>query len=240
MAGDASSLSELLASAEQDLRRAVSIDPGRARAWSSLSDLLLLARQEFAEAKIAAENAYEADPFLGKAEEILSRLQQAALDAGEYEEARRWALEGRRRFPDVADFVAAELMLLTLLPAERGDSDRAWALADTIVGLSPPHSAARHGTMAKMQVVMVLGRAGFADSARAVLERTRDEAGDRGSIAYEEAAAWLAIGDEERCLEALRIHVDAYPEDRAYLSSDTWFEALWEDPRFQELVSTAS
>ena len=237
MAGDASDASEL-AAAEQDLRQAVSSDADRARAWSSLSDLLQFARQEFAEAKVAAENAYEADPFLEEAEEILSRLQQATLDAGEYEEARRWAREGRRRFPDVVDFVAAELILLTLLPPEPMDGERAWALADTIVAHSPPHLATRHDRMAKMQVVMVLGRGGLADSARAVLVRTRAAADDPEAIAYEEAAAWLAIGDEEQSLSALRTHLTAYPEDRTYLTSDTWFEALWDDPRFQELVGT--
>ena len=236
----ASEFSELLDGAERDLRTAVALDPRRARAWSSLSMLLHQARAEFAESRTAAQRAYEADPFLEEASDILKGLAQAYLDLGELEEASRWAAEGRRRFPDVVDFVAAELMILTLKRPEASDVNRAWSLADTIIALSPPTRLREATPMARMQVANVIGRAGLADSAQSVIERTRDEAGEEARVlsVYEEAAAWLAIGQSEESLEALGVYLDAYPQERTYLASDTWFEALWADPRFQELVST--
>ena len=91
-----------------------------------------------------------------------------------------------------------------------------------------------------MQVAIVIGRAGLSDSARSVIERTRLQAGEEARVlsAYEEAAAWLAIGETEASLEALGLFLDAYPQERTYLTSDAWFEMLWDDPRFQELVRT--
>jgi TolB-like protein/tRNA A-37 threonylcarbamoyl transferase component Bud32 len=239
-ATESSPLSELLAGAERDLRAAVALDPMRARAWGYLSLLLLQARAEFAEAKTAARRAYEADPFLEEASDVLMRLVQASVDLEEYEEARRWAAEGSRRFPGNVDFAASELIFLTQTPPMAGDADRAWALAEKILALTPPTRREEHMPMGRMQVAIVIARAGLADSARSVIERTRNKAGQQARVlsAYEEAAAWLAIGEEDECLEALALHVEANPQERTYVSSDSWFEALWNDPRFQELVST--
>ena len=202
--------------------------------------LLHQARAEFAEAKTAAQRAYEADPFLEEASEVLMRLVQASLDLEELEEARRWAAEGGRRFPDMVDFAASELTILTTAPPEAGHVKRAWTLADRIVALSPPTRLYENIPMAHMQVAIVVGRAGLADSARSVIERTRAEAGQEARVlsACEEAAAWLAIGETDESLEALGVYVDANPQEKTYLASDTWFETLWDDPRFQKLVST--
>lgn len=201
--------------------------------------LLHQARAEFTEASTAAQRAYEADPFLEGASDILQRLTQAALDSGELEEASRWAAEGRRRFPDMVDFPAAELAILTVAPLEPGDVERAWALTDSVIALSPPTRLGEHISMARFQVAIVVGRAGLADSARTLIQSTRSDAGEeaRALTAYEEAAAWAAIGQSDECLEALRIYLDANPQEKSYLAADAWFEALWDDPRFQQLVS---
>lgn len=202
--------------------------------------LLLQARAEFAESKTVALRAYEADPFLEEASDILMRLVQASLDLEELDEARRWAAEGSRRFPGVVDFAASELMFTTTAPPTAGDAKRAWALADRVVALSPPTRLQEVIPMAHMQVAIVLGRADLADSARSVIKRTREEAGQEARVfsACEEAAAWLAIGETEESLEALGVFLDANPQEKTYIASDSWFEALWNDPRFKELVST--
>ncbi|MCH9014797.1 MAG: hypothetical protein IH877_03795, partial [Gemmatimonadetes bacterium] len=228
---------DLLAAAEQDLRAAVQLNPSQASAWSKLSELLEWAKADFREAKQAALRAYQEDAFLADAKDIMVRLAGTSLELEEFDDALRWAEEGRRRFPDAVDFPAAELGILT----QGGDPNagHAWELVAEIERLTSPQHLALFGSIANMQVAAVLARAGLADSARAVIQRTRSQAPSDPEelITYDEAHAWLLLGERDKALRALGIYLEANPEDKTYISGDSWFQDLRDDPRFQQLIS---
>jgi TolB-like protein len=102
----------LAAAAEADLRAAVDLDPGLARAWVALAELLRLQGQ-FTDASVAAEHALDADPFLINAEkEVLFTLAQVWLELRDLEKAKLWFGEGRNRFPAEPAFPATKLVIL--------------------------------------------------------------------------------------------------------------------------------
>ena len=89
-----------------------------------------------------------------------------------------------------------------------------------------------------MQAAAVLARAGLADSAKAVIQRTRSQAPSDPEewITYEEAHAWLLLGERDKALRALGRYLEANPEDRPYIAKDSWFQDLRDDPRFEQLI----
>jgi hypothetical protein len=89
-----------------------------------------------------------------------------------------------------------------------------------------------------MEVAAVLALAGREDSARSLILRTRSEAaGDVAAfIGYDEANAWLRLGEKDEAIEALRRFLSADPSRRQQIARDAWFESLRDDRRFQELV----
>jgi len=94
----------LLAAAEQDLRSAVRDNPGSARAWSTLSELLGAARGQHLEAEVAARKALEKDAYLAEAEDILVQLFNSTLGRGAFADADDELCGGDRvEFPAVVD-----------------------------------------------------------------------------------------------------------------------------------------
>src|SRR5688500_20346846 len=67
---DPNEAAELLRNAEQDLRQATTLDPGRATAWNALSALLYRTYNRV-EANLAAQRAYAEDAYLSSAPELL-------------------------------------------------------------------------------------------------------------------------------------------------------------------------
>ncbi|NIM51692.1 MAG: hypothetical protein GTO22_21005, partial [Gemmatimonadales bacterium] len=225
----------LLESAREDLQAAVAVDASLASAWSSLSKLLHW-QGEFAEAKRAAVRAYEADEFLEDAQAILFRLANISLELEDSQDAVKWAAEGRRRFPDVVDFPAVELGALTS-HGPQPDVEKAWGLLKEIRSLMPPQRAEYFVPLATVQVAAVLARAGLRDSARAVIAQARTGASAAviAFLAYDEAHAWVLLGERDRALEALTLHLENEPQDKAYIAEDPWFRELSDDPRFKAL-----
>ena len=134
------------------------------------------------------------------------------------------------------DFVALELAALT--QGGEPDVEEAWELVDHVTRLTSPQHRDLFTAVAKMQVATVIARAGFADSARSVIQRTRADAPDDPEqyMAYDEAHAWVLLGDHDGALWALGVYVAASPQEKAYIAEDPWFKDLRDDPRFQELV----
>jgi DNA-binding SARP family transcriptional activator/TolB-like protein len=234
---DEQAADSLLAAAEMTLRRAVDLDATLARAWSQLSRVLQR-QAEFAEAKWAAERAYEEDAFLADARRILFLLCQNSIELRDWAEVTRWCSEGRRRFPDRASFVAAELTALAGPEGPEPDVATAWQLGEKLLELSPPQRRIERRPRVMMEVAAVLARAGKRDSARAVIERARASlVGNDPETDYYEANARLQVGEMERALELLAVYLEAVPGERDYMARDWWWHGLWDDPRFQELVA---
>ncbi len=234
---DSEEAARLEAEAEMDLTRAVEIDPTRARAWSRLSRIHQ-SRGDFRAGLITAEHAYEADAFLESARVILFRLCYNALNLKDWERVARWCGEGQRRFPDRETFVATELVALAGPEGPAPDVERAWQLQVKHVELSPPDVRSVTRAYTLMQVAAVLVRAGHADSARAVIERAQAslETPDPWT-GYYEANVRLQLGDTTEALRLLGALLAAEPGERAFIASDWWWESLYDDPRFQELVA---
>jgi DNA-binding SARP family transcriptional activator/TolB-like protein/tetratricopeptide (TPR) repeat protein len=227
----------LLVEAATTLRRAADLDATRASAWSQLSRVLQR-QAEFAEAKWAAERAYEEDAFLADATRILFLLCQNSIELRDWAEVTRWCSEGRRRFPDRGSFVAAQLTALAGPEGPEPDVSTAWQLGEKMLELSPPQRQVERRPRVLMEVAAVLARAGRPDSARAVIELARASVvGSDPETDYYEANARLHLGENERALELLAAYLEAVPGERDYMASDWWWQRLWDDPRFQQLVA---
>jgi len=227
-----------IAAAERDLRAAVvPANPSAARAWSALS-LLLQVRGKLAESNIAAERAYHADAFLRDAAEIVFRLYYTSSDLDRQADALRWCSEGHARFPEDWRFTYCQLAMLLWPGAERPDVDRAWRLVGELERLTPVADRATYTPRWHLVVAGVLARAGRADSARAVIARSRAAAPRDPEMDYNEAVARTLLGEREQALVLLRAYVRATPQMSAYLGADPVFRVLRDDPRFKALVAS--
>ena len=235
-AGD--SARAVLAAAEADLRAAVTASPVQAQAWSSLSHLLL-ARSESAEAKLAAQRAYEADPYLQSADLVLWRLFYAALELEDARESARWCAEGGRRFPDNPRFLECRLWL-DALPGAEPDIDAAWALQEQYAAAGPPEEREVRIRTGRMLVAMGLARAGLDDSARSVVRGA--EAGadldPSRDLALMAAFVYAILEDRDATLQQLGLYLAVNPQQRAGMAADQswWFRGLRNDPRFRQLI----
>ncbi|HEX3233476.1 MAG TPA: serine/threonine-protein kinase, partial [Gemmatimonadales bacterium] len=163
---DQDAAKKLLAQAEQDLRGAVTGNPTAAWAWTVLSHLLI-GQSQTAEAKLAAERAYNADPYLTSAKQTVWRLFQSSLDLEDQGQASHWCQVGEQRFPDYYRFTECQIWLFAL-KGTPPDVKQAWKLYDEFMKVSPPSLKEFNQLYGQMLVAMALARAGLADSARAV------------------------------------------------------------------------
>ncbi|MGH7606925.1 MAG: protein kinase domain-containing protein, partial [Gemmatimonadales bacterium] len=120
-----------LRAAAADLRAAVTAEPGLARGWARLSQLLRFTGR-FAEAEQAAQQALEADAFLLEARPVYMTLYFAALNLERYDDARRWCTRARARFPTDVEFAHCALRILGWSGRGRAAITRAWRLVDSL------------------------------------------------------------------------------------------------------------
>lgn len=226
----------LLGGAEADLREAVRIAPELARGWYALSELLHLGTGELEEARYAARRARRADAFLSIPADIHYQFFYTSLNRPDFEDAAHWCRTGQRRYPERVDFRGCELGLLASRGGPAPDVGRAWELVEEIRARSRPQEEAHYVGVARRQVAAVLARAGRGDSARGVLERTGAEGPGPPTFAYEEAHAWLLLGEEGRALDRLERFLEAAPGYADDVARDPWFEPLRGRPRFEGLV----
>jgi tetratricopeptide (TPR) repeat protein len=192
---------------ETDLVTATTIDSTRAEAWSTLSELYM-AQSRFLESRTAAQHAYETDRYFASANDNLYRLALSSFETRNDLEARKWCSEGRRRFPAHPQFVYCQLMVVAWADTGAASVDSAWAL----VRLAPALLAQAPGedieAMFKLMVASLLARAGAADSARNVIERTRHQTTSTApALLWLEAAARARLGDFARADSLLSIYV---------------------------------
>ena len=231
---------DLLQTAEEDLRAAVSLAPGQASAWNTLS-VLNYQKPDFVEAKIDAQRAYEADAYLSTADQILWRLYTTSYDLEQFADAARWCAEGHRRFSQNPRFVQCELWLMTSR-AKPPDVALAWQLLDEVVKLTPARTREYVRLESQNAVAAVLARAGLADSARHLLARSRGgpDLDPEAELLSYQAFAFVLLGDRDQALRLLKEQVAANPAHRVGLARTThwWWRDIKDDPRFQELIRT--
>lgn len=237
---DQTRAARLLADAEQDLRSAVTANPTAAWAWTVLS-FLLSGEGQTAEAKVAAQRSYEADPYLKSARQTVWRLFQSSLDLEDAKEARYWCDQGQQRFPDYYRFAECQIWLFSLKEAEP-DPKKAWEEYDRFVELTPPALKPYHHLYGRMLVAMALARAGLADSAKAVAEGSRGDTSvdPTKDLAYYEALLRILLGEHDQAITLLSTYVAANPQMRATVAKDQtwWFRDIRNTPRFKSLFGS--
>lgn len=243
LAADHDEADALFHQAESDFRAAVANNPNRATALTSLSHLLLN-KGELAEAKLQAQRAYAADPFLENANLTLFRQFQAAWNMGDEVEARRPCLEGAARFDGDYRFAQCRLMMMAL-PNQEPSVDSAWTLAARWTEFSPTAVREVERHRSGLYVAMALVRAGQPDSARAVAVRHRaqPEVDPLRETALLESVLRTWLGDEDEAVSLLTQYLAANPgADEGFrngLASNSlpWYQsALADNPRFRSLL----
>jgi class 3 adenylate cyclase/TolB-like protein len=224
----------MMGAAEADLRRALELDDGRARAWLSLSELLL-DQARIPEARLSAQRALQADAFLEIPPGVLHQIYYVSLQVGPEEDAMKHCDLGRSRYPQAADFIVCQLFILASFPQVPADVDRAWALADSLLLVVPANERPSFRAYGTMLVAEVAARAGVVDSARALMRLASGPGPTPDWLAYNEAHARLLIGEEEAAVDLLSRYLATSP-DTALLANDWWFAQLHSNPRFRSLV----
>jgi TolB-like protein len=240
LAPDAATAASLFEGAEADFRASTVADKLQATAWNSLSHLLL-AKSQTAEAKIAADNAYRADPYLMDADKTVWRLFQASLDLNIPTEAKKWCDEGARRFPANFRFVQCRLSLYALKTATPPVVPDVWAVFDEFVKRSPPNLQPFNDLKGRMWVALALVRAGLPDSARAVAKSGRGtpQIDPGGELFYLEGIVRAQVGDTDEAIRLLRRFLAANPQQSAFSGHDEswWLDEIRDDPRYQALIA---
>ncbi|MGH7526323.1 MAG: protein kinase domain-containing protein [Gemmatimonadales bacterium] len=238
LAPDPGEARSLLKAAQTDLESAVRLAPSQAGAWATLSHLYYQTGN-MVDVKLAARRAYEEDAYLSNADVVLSRLFYVSYDLGQFADAVHWCEEGQQRFPTDSKSVACQLYLLTSR-AKEPDVSGAWRLADSLVRLAPEKEREYQRLNSRMLVAATIARAGLADSARRVAQRSRGspEIDPTRDLMYAEAFVHTLLGDPGQAIEALKVYLAANPEKRAGFADEVtwWFRGIQDDPRFQALV----
>jgi tetratricopeptide (TPR) repeat protein len=231
---DEASRDALLQSAKDDLERAKTLDRALAPSVNSVLSHLYYQVADWQEAVLAARQAYEEDAFLAAADGILWRLYLASYDLGQYQEARRWCLEGERRFPGNYRFLQCQIVIMTMAEAEP-DVSEAWDLFKRIEPLLPEGQKEMLSGIIRTFVGGVVGRAGLVDSADAVFRgaRTSSEVDPAAEQLAMEAAMRSVLGDRDGALQALQLHMIAAPG--SFPGEHWWWRNVAADPEFLRL-----
>ncbi len=236
---DPTAARKLLADAQNDLETAVKVRPSQAGAWAMLSHLYNNRTGGETDAKLAARRAYEEDAYLSNADQILWRLFLASYDLSQFVDAAHWCEEGQRRFAGDFKFVKCQLWLLTTR-AKEPDVPSAWRLADSLTKVAPADRHEFERLEGQMIAGIVLARAGMADSARRVAQRSRGgpEVDPFRDLMLDDSYIHLLVGDRDAALKSLKVFLAANPERRVSMAEDPgwWFRSLQDDPKFQALV----
>lgn len=233
----------LLASSERDLRTVTQANDQRASAWNTLSHLLIN-KGQLAEAKLAAENAYKADPYLTDVDKTILRLFLASLDLGIRPEAERWCTEGRTRFPKSYRFTECKLWLYSLPAPTPPNMADVWKTYDEYVGASPTNVQPFDKLKGKMMVALALVRAGQMDSAQSLAKSAEgdpqiDPTGELTNLA---SIVFAQSGHKDAAIDLVARFLAANPQQRAFAAKDEswWLKDLRSDPRYQALLKGAN
>lgn len=230
-------LARILTEAQEDLERAVELDPSLASAHATLGHLHL--RRDYTAAMISSRRAYEEDAYLENADLVVDRIFYAAYNLEQFNEARRWCDTGAARFPENHRFALCRLILMTR-PGSDATPEEAWATLARLDSLAPAHQAEADHLEGLFHVGGVLAKAGMPDSARAVWSRARAAAtphvDPQRFLLQVEAYVRTVAGDDDVAIDLLKRNAAANPG--ASFEDRWWFRSLLSHPRWSELAAT--
>jgi serine/threonine protein kinase/tetratricopeptide (TPR) repeat protein len=238
LAPDAAASSKLLTDAEADFRASVKANPLQATAWNGLS-FLLNTKTQFSEAKLAAQSAYESDPYLKDVRKTIWRLFSNSRDLNNRVEAEKWCKIGQQRVPEDYRFTQCRLELLEL-QGQTPKPDSIWATYKEFVARSPANSKEFNTLKGGMLAALALVRAGLPDSARAVALKSRGspQVDPNSELMLYEAQLRAQLKDTDEVIRLLRRYFANNPQQRAFAKDDDswWWDNVRDDARYKALV----
>lgn len=231
----------LLTEAQADLEKATALDRRQAGAWASLSHLYNQVEGKTGlDVNDAARRALQADAFLENAQVVLNRLFLSSYDLDQYTNARDECDQINRRFPKDFNAPRCRLFLMTMREAGRPDIGLAWRLADSVAAKAPENRRAYLTLNARTLVAATLARAGLADSAKAVVERSRGdtEINPTRDLTLNGAFVYALLGDAAGATDLLRYYFVANEAHRETYRKDPgwWFRGIAQTPEWRQLV----
>ena len=242
--GNDSVFQAMLAGAEADLKRAVSLEPGLASAWGSLSRVDV-ARGDLTAAERDARTAFRTDAYLKDAPRILWALYRASLIGDSATNAWRWCLRGARDFPRNPQFIDCRVTLMAEDTHKKPTPKLAWDLVAEGDRIEPQERATAAGrpylpTFRRMMAAVASARAGQNDSARAVAARARAFVQNDHVLAtdfkYDDAYLHLVLGDDISALRLLSEYLAERPSRAELVSKHPRWKALRSNPAFLQLT----
>jgi len=241
---DAAAAVALRDSAENNLTAAVQIDSTKADALSVLSAIYMNKGQS-AQAKLYAQRAYEADPYLQNVDRTLWRLYSASFDLEDASQSSYWCAEFNHRFPK--DPRAASCRIgVQALSTDPHRIDSAWAALRDFVALSPPGDSASNEHLGELNVALAIARASadrpaLKDSARAVAARAvanTSSIDPTKDFHLMQAMVLGWVGDKDEAVREVGIWLAANPANRGGSPSDLpWeYKPLLDYPPFRSLM----
>jgi serine/threonine-protein kinase len=239
---DPSAHTKLLDGSEADFRESVKANPVQATAWNGLS-FVLNVKARFSEAKLAAQQAYDSDPYLKDVYKTIWRLFQNSIDMNNRTEAEKWCKVGRDRVPDNYRFTECRLWLYSL-QGEKPSADSVWAAYKDFLAHSPASVKQFNTLRGGMLVALGLIRAGMPDSASRVATRSRGNPQvDPGwELVLYEAKVRALLGEKP---EAVRLLRDFFANNPAYLpyardDNSWWWDTIKDYPAYKDLIGSKS
>jgi hypothetical protein len=198
-----------------------------------------MAKSQTSQAKLAAQTAYESDPYLVDADKTLYRLTMTSVDLGIRPEAAKWCAVGRERFPGDFRFSECRLWLLAMA-GQKPAVDSIWHAYDEYLKASPANLAEFDRRKGGMIAAIALVRAGLPDSARHVMiaSRATGQLDPTGELTQLEAIGRAQVGDKDDAIRLLSRYLATNPQQRSVAQHDetSWLDPIREDPRYKALI----
>jgi hypothetical protein len=136
--------------------------------------------------------------------------------------------------------------MMMVTPNQSPDVERAWELVAGIDTLTPEQFREYEQADARIFTAGVIARAGMEDSARSVLQRTREritpEIDPEYTLTRDEAFVLTLLGDYDGAVDLLRRYFAAAPGQGLYGNAGTigWmWRPLQSNPAFQQLIGSS-
>ena len=208
--------------AEQDLRRAVELNPNGAMT-QDVYGLLLAAQERHDESIAARRRALELDPLTAVHS---SDLATALLRAGRYDEA----LEEARRLTELEPDWPAGHATLGWAYVKKGMVDEGLIELEKAVALNPGD------TMLLAQLGQAYGFAGKPEKAREVLQQLEERSRERHVSPYHLAYVYMGLSEQDNALDALEAAYDERAGSLYGIKGSFLFTTLRSHPRFRALL----
>jgi eukaryotic-like serine/threonine-protein kinase len=218
---DPKAAADTLSAAQADLEQATKLDPSAAGAWAMLGYLYAAGNNDIPGAQLATRRAYEEDAYLSSADRIVWRLFGSSYDLEQFTEAARWCDIGAGRFPQDPRFVECRLRLM-VTPVAKADIARAWRLADSLAARAIQGEMVFRRAQAPVLVAAVVAKAGLADSAAHLINRTSvsTDADASAGLDVDKAFAWSLVPDKAAAVKELKRFLVANPSSGGVMEDD--------------------